>query len=151
MYIIGVDPGKTGGAAYMMDGNLITVTAFKGDIEKCRAIGIGFDGNPPVFFIEKVGASSNQGTVSAFTFGKWAESVESAAIHAGATPHMVRPTVWQNAIGVFSAGDKKVLYDHAKTLFPMQYAAHMFNKATADAVLIAYYGWRYMVNQEGGE
>ncbi|MCK4579394.1 MAG: hypothetical protein KAU50_11435 [Candidatus Marinimicrobia bacterium] len=148
MYIVGVDPGKTGASAHMVDGNLIEVVPFDGDITRCRWVGQGRAGNPPTYFIERVTASPHMGVVSAFTFGRWAEAVESSVIFYERPYHMVRPVVWQNTIGVFSGGDKSKLHDHAKKLFPREHALKMFNKTTSDAVLIAYYGWRYMVNKE---
>ena len=149
MYIIGVDPGKTGAAAYLSPrGVLMGIYAFKGDITRCREMKAYPSANPATFFIERVTASPNQGVTSAFTFGQWAEAVESAAIHSGSPIHMVRPIVWQNAIGVFSGGDKKKLYDHAIKLYPNEYKQKIFNQATSDAVLIAYYGWRYLLAQE---
>lgn len=147
MCSIGIDPGKSGAAACICDGLLKWVAPFKGDIKNCRKIKY----SKVIYFIERVTASPNMGVVSAFTFGKWAEAVESTAYHSGSAYHMVRPQVWQNAIGVFSGGDKKKLYEHAQRLFPAEYAAKMFNKESSDAVLIAYYGWRFMVNQEDGK
>ena len=148
MYVIGVDPGKTGAAATIMDGELIKVVPFNGDIELCRAIGEGPYSGGATYFIERVTASPNMGVVGAFTFGRWAEAVEGAARFTRNEVHMVRPAVWQNTIGVFSAGNKTTLYEFAKTKFPVAHKLKMFNKATSDAVLIAYYGWRYMRNKE---
>lgn len=144
MHIIGIDPGKSGAAACISNGELKWVKPFNGDIENCRRIGY----SDCVYFIERVTASPNMGVVSAFTFGKWAEAVECAAILSGSRVHMIRPVVWQNAIGVYSAGDKNKLYDHAKKLYPEQYKARMFNKDTSDSVLIAFYGWRYLAHNK---
>ena len=152
IYVIGVDPGKTGGAAYIRDGILKEVRAFKGEIQNCRTISHNTYPYLPEYFIEKVDSSPNQGRTSAFTFGKWAESVECAAfLSVGKDQvHMIRPAIWQNAIGVFSGGDKEKLYKHAQKLYPAEYKAKMFIKSTCDAVLIAYYGWRYMVHKGEG-
>jgi Holliday junction resolvasome RuvABC endonuclease subunit len=139
MLIIGVDPGKNGAAATLSDGELVEVLPFNGKIELCRTININL---PDLYVIEKVTASPHMGVVSAFTFGKWAEVVETTAILTGRPVRMVRPQVWQNAIGVYSQGDKNRLYERAKELFPKEYSEKMFNKETSDAVLLAYYGWR---------
>lgn len=149
MYIIGVDPGKTGAAAHIRDGKLVGVFPFNGIIENCRMIAANAQLYKPVYFIEQVTASPNMGVVGSFTFGKWAEAVETTARLTCCDVHMVRPVVWQNAIGVFSAGDKSKLYTHAISIFSREHQVKMFNKATCDAALIAYYGWRYMVNQKG--
>lgn len=134
--------------AYIQDGILNTVVSFRGDIERCRKIGGIANTNIPVYFIERVTASPNMGVTGAFTFGKWSEAVECTAILTGRPVHMVRPQVWQNAIGVFSGGDKQKLFEYAKKLYTTEYEMKMFNKSTSDAVLIAYYGWRYLVAQE---
>ena len=149
MCIIGIDPGKSGAAAHIENGVLVNVYPFKGDIEKCREIHKiePLVSGPPVYFIERVTASPQMGVVSAFTFGKWAEAVECSARLTEYDVHMVRPVVWQNAIGIYSQGDKGKLYAYAKKLFPRQYEQKMFNKETSDAVLIAFYGWRYMANE----
>lgn len=150
MFIIGIDPGKSGAAAYIHDGKLVGMHPFKGDIAECRRIQANhhFKDSEAVYFIEQVTASPQQGTVSAFTFGKWAEAVETTARLTGHKVIMVRPQVWQNAIGIFSAGDKNIIYERAKKLFPNEYNTGMFHKATSDSVMIAYYGYRYMCYQE---
>lgn len=147
MYIIGVDPGKNGAVAYIDNGMLMGVLSFNGDIEQCRRIGMSVGQEDCVYFIEKVTASPHMGVVSAFTFGRWAEAVECTARLSKRPVHMVKPAVWQNTIGIFSEGNKKALYAHAKGLYPQEHINKMFNQATSDAVLIAYYGWRYMENQ----
>ena len=148
MYIIGIDPGKTGAAAHIQDGRILAVYPFKGEIDRCRFMKIHQGTMPPTIFIERVTASPNMGVTGAFTFGRWAEAVESAAVHSGCEIHIVRPQVWQNAIGVFSEGVKSRLYAHAIKLFPNEHQQKMFNTATSDSVLIAYYGWRYMLAQK---
>ena len=148
MYIIGVDPGKSGAAAHIVDGKLTRVVSFNGEIENCRMIASGSYAYTPTYFIERVTASPNMGVVSAFTFGRWFEAVFCTATLSRCAVHLVRPTIWQNAIGVFSGGDKSVLYNYAKKLYPTEFGAKVFNKATSDAVLIAHYGWRYMVNND---
>jgi len=151
MHIIGVDPGKHGAYARIENGRLCRVVPFKGDITICRKIAMKevYIPSEMNFFVERVTASPQMGVVSAFTFGRWAEAIDTALYISQSDVHMVRPNIWQNAIGVFSGGDKKILYEHAKKLFPEAYEKKMFNKETSDAVLIAYYGWRYMENRKG--
>lgn len=148
-HIIGVDPGKTGAFAIIEDGSLVQVHPFKKDIKKCRDIFRYIKLSESVVFIERVTASPQMGVVSAFTFGKWAEAVETAARVTGVLVTMVRPQIWQNAIGCFSKGDKNKLYELAKNLYPKEYEQKMFNKATSDAVLIAHYGWGCSLNWQG--
>lgn len=142
--IVGVDPGKSGGYAVIIDGKLDGVWPFKKDIERVRHLFTAF--SVPFLdvhiFIEQVTASPQMGVVSAFTFGKWAEAPITSAYCSGKPYYMVRPQVWQSAIGCFAQGDKKVLYEHAKRLYPCEHGRKMFNKDTADSVLIAHYGWK---------
>lgn len=144
MIIVGVDPGKSGGYAVIIGGKLDHVRPFKGDISWCRNIYQAF-GVPFLdvhIFIEQVTSSPQMGVVSSFTFGRWAEAPITAAVCSGKPYHMVRPQVWQSAIGCFAQGDKKMLYEHAKRLYPVEYKQKMFIKDTADCVLIAHYGWK---------
>ena len=90
MFIIGIDPGKSGAAAFIEDGQLTVVRKFDSNIDRCRNLA---SCSPDAFFIERVTASPQMGVVSAFTFGKWAESVECAAVVSGAPLYMVRPQV----------------------------------------------------------
>jgi len=151
MFIIGIDPGKGGARATIQDGKLFSVCAYDGEITKCRDLGFAPHMGDTIIFIEQVTTSPNQGRVSAFTFGRFAEAVETTSRLSGWPVHMVRPVIWQNAIGVYSEGDKAKLYDKVKELFPEEYAKKMFNKASSDAVLIAYYGWRYYENNKEGQ
>jgi hypothetical protein len=48
----------------------------------------------------------------------------------------VRPAAWQKALGCLTGGDKNVSKRRAQELFPQLKVTH----ATADALLIAYYG-----------
>ncbi len=145
--IVGIDPGKSGAIAVICFGILTEVIPFKKDINKCRGC-IAPDNfcGLTTYFVEKVTASPQMGVVSAFTFGRWAEAIETSLWHAKVDYHMVRPQKWQMGIGCYSGGDKQKLYEHAQKLFPEQYKNKMFNKSSADAVLIAYYGYRFMAN-----
>jgi hypothetical protein len=140
--VIGVDPGKNGAVAYISDGKLIDVVPFKKDIMNCRNYTQRVRSAEWTIFIEKVHASPQMGVISAFTFGKYAEAVETAAHLSNARYHIVKPATWQGAIGCFAKGDKGTLLSHAKQLFPQMYKEKMFNRSSADAVLIAYYGWK---------
>lgn len=150
--VIGVDPGKTGGYALVQNGELMWAVPFKKDMSVCRGlISIARFFYVDAVYIERVTASPQMGVVSAFTFGKWAEAVETAAILSGVKTTCIRPQVWQSALGCLSKGDKNKLYTLAKSIFPEQYKKNKFNKSTADAVLIAYYGWKCISTQQDQE
>lgn len=139
MKIVGVDPGKTGAAAIIENGVLAAVYPFKGDIKRCRRI---FHFGAMAYYIEHVTASPAMGVVSAFTFGTYSEAVVTAAVLTDKSVTMVRPQRWQEALGCLTGGNKNITYDKAISLFPKQHSVRMFNKATADAVLIAWYGYK---------
>jgi hypothetical protein len=142
--IIGVDPGKNGAAAYISErGKLSNVLHFEKDLERCRRYVFYDKCFISKVFIETVTASPNMGVVSAFTFGRYAEAVETAGhLLAQGAVVKVKPQVWQEALGCFAKGNKRSLLNKAVQLFPTEYKAKLFNRKSADAVLIAYYGWK---------
>lgn len=140
--VIGVDPGKNGAWAMVKDGDLCEVRKFKKKIEPCRTIPFDL---ADFVCIEKVHSSPQQGVVSAFTFGKYAEAVETAAFLAKPDYLMVRPNDWQATLGCQTKGNKTISFNFAKKLFRGQYEMKMFDRESADAVLIALYGYKYFL------
>ena len=134
--IIGIDPGANGGIAWITDGKacvekmpdtLQDLWELIRDIrheEDCKA------------YIEQVHSSPQMGVKSAFTFGNSFGHLEMALTAAGIPFERVRPQVWQKALGCMTKGDKNVSKRKAQELFPDRKITH----ATADALLIAYYG-----------
>jgi Holliday junction resolvasome RuvABC endonuclease subunit len=76
------------------------------------------------------------GVKSAFTFGNGFGHLEMALTAAGIPFERVSPQRWQKALGCLTKGDKNVSKRRAQELFPSMKITH----ATADALLIAYYG-----------
>ena len=140
MIVVGIDPGKNGALAVIDGRDLIRIIPFKGDIGLCRLA--PYEVHADHIFLERVTASPQQGVVSAFTFGKYSEAVESASLLNRSCPlvHAVRPSAWQGALGCLTGGDKQITYDFAKSRFPKEYEKKLFNKESADAVCIAWYG-----------
>lgn len=140
--VMGIDPGKNGAFAIIKDGALQKVVPFNGDIKICRTVFRYLD--IELYCIERVTSSPKQGVVSAFTFGRFFEAVVTAAsLAAESSCILVRPQEWQSALGVLSGGNKTVLFTMAKRMFPKGYAAKMFNRKSADAVLLAHYAHKY--------
>ena len=150
--IIGIDPGKHGAIAKICPGLVmgirrIEIHSLPEDINKSRKfireafLPITFG---PSIFVEEVHASPQMGVVSAFSFGRRYEQILSVIETLGGEVNTVRPQHWQNAIGVLSGGDKGKLYDRAKKLFP----TITFKRNEADALLIAYYGWKTMQSRQ---
>jgi Holliday junction resolvasome RuvABC endonuclease subunit len=139
--IVGIDPGKTGGLSFFRDGKTLEfVMSFKDkDIHNIRQSVFDACNSPTTkIFIENVHVSPQMGVVSAFTFGRYFEVVLSAVMLSRGSVFLVSPQIWQAALGVISKGDKKKLYELAKTLYPKD--TKLFNLQTADAVLIGHYG-----------
>ena len=138
MTILGLDPGKSGGIAWIMDGKpcvekmpdtIQDLWDLIQDISmptNCRA------------FIEQVGPMPKQGVTSCFTFGNGFGHLEMALTGNRIPFERVRPQVWQKSLGCLTKGDKNVSKRKAQELFPELKVTH----ATADSILIAEYGRR---------
>jgi Holliday junction resolvasome RuvABC endonuclease subunit len=142
--IIGIDPGKSGGIAWISGcGPCVEkMPETLQDLwELVRDISHGFpygSNNQLIAYIEQVASSPQQGVKSAFTFGNGFGHLE-MALTARSIPFVrVRPQVWQKALGCMSGGDKNKTKARAQELFPSLKITH----ATADALLIAEYGRR---------
>lgn len=135
MIYVGIDPGKSGGVAWV-DGLGLSALAKKtpaslGDIWDLFKRGP----RPARAVIEFVHSSPQMGVKSAFTFGEgygaWLMALTAARI-----PYsVITPRRWQTALGCLSGGDKNVTKARAQALFPALTITH----AIADALLIAEY------------
>lgn len=138
MNIIGIDPGKSGGIAALME---ITFTAEKmpetvGDlVDHLRALAVA---GCKVAYVEKVATSPQMGVVSAGTFMRGLGNIEAACYSVGIRLEWITPQKWQKALGCLTRGDKNVSKRKAQELFPTVTITH----ALADALLIAEYGRR---------
>ncbi|HDY86564.1 MAG TPA: hypothetical protein ENH82_00430 [bacterium] len=140
-FIIGIDPGKSGGMAVLTkDGVLEKVDKFKDltltDLyELFRHIDYVYNA---FAFIENVHAMPKQGVTSVFTFGKQYGGLLMALTCFRIPYEKITPVKWQRALGCLSKGDKNVTKAKAQELFPSLKVTH----AIADALLIAEYGRR---------
>ena len=147
MRLIGIDPGKSGAIAVVDSnlGTLLDVFSFTDQDEMEIVHWLATEELRYVeVFIEDVHSSPQQGVASAFTFGRGYGLLLGALYAGGATVRKVRPAEWQSALGCLSGGDKKIPFERAKKLYPTNYARKEFNKSSADAVLIAHYGYKFM-------
>jgi len=140
---IGIDPGSNGGIAWMTSDGKACVEKMPDSLQDLWELveSIGFEA--PDFtpyqikaYIEQVSSSPQMGVVSAFSFGRGYGNLEMALTAARIPFERVRPQVWQKALGCMTKGDKNVSKRKAQELFPDRKVTH----ATADALLIAYYG-----------
>jgi hypothetical protein len=147
---IGIDPGKSGGIAWIDETGRACVEKMPDTlkdlwelIEKdiLYATGNMHFGNSTrncKAYLEQISSSPQMGVVSAFTFGNGYGHLEMALTAAGIPFERVRPQAWQKAMGCMSKGEKNVTKRKAQELFPQIKVTH----ATADALLIATYGTR---------
>jgi hypothetical protein len=149
--IIGIDPGKSGGIAWISDSGpcVEKMPETLADLwELFQDILTGARGTnedrlyaamlTPKAYIEQVHSSPQMGVKSAFTFGQGFGRLEMALTAAGIPFERVRPQAWQKSMGCMTKGDKNVSKRRAQELFPHLKITH----ATADALLIAEYGRR---------
>lgn len=143
MTTIGIDPGKSGGIAWITDGKPC-VEKMPGSLRDLWDLICDItnhprstvDGRKFKAFIEQVHSSPQMGVKSAFTFGNGFGHLEMALTAAGIPFERVRPQKWQQVMGCLTKGDKNVSKRRAQELFPQLKVTH----ATADALLIADYG-----------
>jgi len=137
--IIGIDPGKNGGIAWIADGKPC-VEKMPETIEDLWDIicDIKAENAHFVAYIEQVHSSPQMGVKSAFTFGNGFGHLEMALTAAAIPFERVRPQVWQKSLGCMTKGDKNVSKRKAQELFPQLKITH----ATADAILLAEFGRR---------
>jgi Holliday junction resolvasome RuvABC endonuclease subunit len=142
--IIGIDPGSNGGIAWITSDGKSCVEKMPDTLQDLWEL---IDSIASVCkyenrcacvkaYIEAVSSSPQMGVVSSFSFGRGYGNLEMALTAAGIPFERVRPQVWQKALGCMTKGDKNVSKSKAQELFPDRKVTH----ATADALLIAYYG-----------
>ena len=141
---IGIDPGANGGIAWIDYNGKACVEKMPDSLQDlwdliCDVTSYpksSIDGRSYRAYLEAVSSSPQMGVVSAFSFGRGYGNLEMALTAAGIPFERVRPQVWQKALGCMTKGDKNVSKRKAQELFPDRKVTH----ATADALLIAYYG-----------
>lgn len=148
MTIIGIDPGQSGGIAWIDEKGRVCVEKMPETLadlwELMESITTGFAAfrasNKLMFkaYIEQVNSSPQMGVKSAFTFGNGYGHLEMALTAAGIPFERVKPQKWQKAMGCMTKGDKNVTKRRAQEVYPQLKVTH----ATADALLIATYGTR---------
>ena len=149
MTIIGIDPGGSGGIAWIANGKacvekmpdtLQDLWELIDNIRLASQIEVGFhsDNTHIRAYLEQVHSSPQMGVKSSFTFGNGFGHLEMALTAAGIPFERVRPQVWQKAMNCMTGGDKNVSKRKAQELFPQMKCTH----ATSDALLIAEFGRR---------
>lgn len=165
-FIVGIDPGKTGGIAIIPAYDFRGTSTMK--LEKCSIGDIAsllegfrqedahvdvFLENPSLPFanFNNRDASGKARSFSVQAYTKLYRSIGQleGVCHAfGYIPTLISPIKWQNALGTRTKGNKRVTLDAAKQLFPFlartgakgQEISEVTH-AVADALLIALYGY----------
>lgn len=116
MIYIGVDPGQHGGYAWIWDGK-VTVHPWDDEtfVQDMHMLSLCDD--KPIAAVEKVGAMSNQGVKSMFSFGKSAGFIEGVLSAFGIPYQLIPPATWKRSFSLIGK-DKKASIDTCRKLFP---------------------------------
>jgi crossover junction endodeoxyribonuclease RuvC len=137
--IVGIDPGWNGGIGWINGetGKPVGVVSFSNSTEADIISAVStIAGGAEVCYLEKVHSMPKQGVASSFKFGHIYGLLRGLVIGRVRTIE-VTPQAWQRSLGCLTHGDKNVSKAAAQRLFPGVKITH----ATADALLIAYYGY----------
>ena len=131
---IGIDPGKSGGAAWIDEESdvISTIKFTESERDICEWF-LAIDTAHAV--IEKVHSMPKQGVKSMFTFGQSYGFLRGMLIAHSFPFQCVAPNVWMREMGLKTRGDKRVNYSRAQEIFPEVKVTH----AIADALLLAEY------------
>jgi crossover junction endodeoxyribonuclease RuvC len=153
MRIIGIDPGISGGIAYLVDGELLVVDPLP---TRARLHGSGQQidgaelrswimehrqGQQVLALLEAVASRPGQGARSVFNFGHSLGIIEGALAALGVPYRLVSPPVWKKRAGL-TGKDKAASRSLAGQLYPDH--ADRFKRVKddglAEAALIARFG-----------
>lgn len=139
---IGIDPGASGGIAFIPDNNPAKAWAMKmpetlADLWDLFIEQIGEDPDHRMLHacLEKVHSMPGQGVASSFKFGQGFGHLEMALTAARIPFTYVTPQKWQKELGCLTGGDKNISKARAQQLFPQIKVTH----AIADSLLLAEY------------
>lgn len=136
MRALGIDPGQSGGLAWIDDLGVPRAEKMpeteRDTWELIRGI------KPNLAVIEKVHSMPSQGVSSTFKFGQNYGFLRGCLIALAVPFWEITPAVWQKEMECLSGGDKNVTKSRAQQLFPQLKITHY----TADALLIAAFARR---------
>ena len=137
MIYVGIDPGVTGGLAWVdSGGGEMEASALPKTETDIWWLFHALPTAPQRYcLIEKVHSMPAQGVASSFKFGRNYGFLRGLLVALKIPFDEVIPQRWQKAMGCLSGGDKNVTKQKAQQLFPGIKVTH----ATADALLIAEY------------
>ena len=135
---IGIDPGMSGGLAYITADTVIVSKMGATERDTFEILQAYADHQPTMAYIESVHSMPRQGVASSFKFGVNYGLLRGMLIALGIPFETVTPLTWQKLMRCQTKGDKNVTKAKAQELFPHIKITHNI----ADALLIAEYGRR---------
>lgn len=150
MIVIGVDPGASGAAVEISNGQIQRIARFKKGYKGLHdLISSTWMFTNTVWFMEKVFGMPWDTGGNAFTFGRGYGIVEGALAQRGLDFRDAPPKAWIKELQIPKmptyTGRKQENQRVAKRLFPE--SAHLITQDVADAVLIAEYGRRMLLKE----
>jgi len=145
MLIIGIDPGVSGGIGFVWTGFETTRYVHKmpnTDRDFCDLLAKECEGQAAKAYLEKVGgfiAGKPRPGSSMFKFGQSYGFIRGVLAGLKIPYEEVTPNTWMKAMQCQTGGDKRISKQKAQQLFPTL----KITNQTADAILIAEYGFRF--------
>lgn len=147
LVIIAVDPGySNGGIAWIKDNKAVAIKMPDTEEGIKEALGKISDMYPfdrCIAIVEQVHASPQAGASSGFKFGEHYGLVKTYCECIFQQLDLITPQKWQAALNCRTSGNKNVSKARAQDLFPDM----KITLATADALLLAYYGYTKYVRE----
>lgn len=122
MIFVGIDPGKSGGIAYIRtdaSGKIFDTLALPLNSKNLLGFSLllqSYDKTERIVVLEQVHSMPGQGVASMFTFGEGFGYIKGVLEKSDVEYELVPPAKWKKALGVTS--EKQTSIDKAKELFP---------------------------------
>lgn len=152
MRIIGVDPGKRGGIAYIDSENRLSCVAVRMPDSVPQIIDTlsSIKTDSTILLVEKAHTMPKQGIVSAFNYGKHFGIFETWCASNKVMYREISANVWKKVLHVDA--DKQTSIVLSERLFPdtnlVPTGCKKPSDGIAEAVLIAEFGYRVVANME---
>jgi len=152
--IVGIDPGLKGAIAVLSDGAIavhkMPIAGKELDLPTIATIFTA--ARPRWIVLEKVGAMPGQGVTSVFTFGKGYGMIQGLAAGLGLPLELTTPQRWKSTVLHGTAKDKDAAIAFCRRTFPsvslIPKGCRKPHDGIADALCLAEYGRRTLINQE---
>lgn len=149
---VGIDPGKLGGYAYIIDGVAKAFPWENNFFARDMRVLTSFFDDDIIVAVEKVGARPGQGVTSMFNFGKSAGYIEGVLTALEIPYQLVSPPAWKREFSLIGK-DKQASIDTCHQLFPgvdlkRTERCRKDSDGLAEALLLSLYAQRHF--GEGG-